>query len=97
VPRPLLERFGAVSEPVARAMAEGVRAKFGTALGVATTGFAGPGGGTPADPVGTAYVALAHAGGTDVTRHGWLGTRAEVMSRTAKLALNMVRLRLAKV
>ena len=96
VPADLLARHGAVSEPVARAMAEGVRAKFGTDLAVATTGFAGPTGGTEADPVGTAYVALAHAGGTEVTRHGWLGTRSEVMSRTAKLALNVVRLRLRK-
>lgn len=96
VPRDLLDRFGAVSDPVARAMAEGIRERFGTDLGVATTGFAGPGGGTPDNPVGTAYVALAHADGTDVTRYGWLGTRQEVMSRTAKLALNMVRLRLQK-
>lgn len=96
VPRELLDRFGAVSEPVARAMAEGVRAKFGADLGVATTGYAGPTGGTDADPIGTAYVALAHATGTEVTRFGWLGTRPEVMSRTAKLALNMVRLRLMK-
>ncbi|WP_439621305.1 competence/damage-inducible protein A [Gemmata sp.] len=96
VPAELLERFGAVSEPVARAMAEGLRAKFGTDLGVATTGFAGPGGGTDTDPVGTAYVALAHKSGTEVTRWGWLGTRYEIMSRTAKLALNMVRLRLMK-
>jgi nicotinamide-nucleotide amidase len=96
VPADLLERFGAVSEPVARAMAEGVRAKFGTDLAVATTGFGGPTGGMAADPVGTAYVALAHAGGTDVTRYGWIGTRSEVMSRTAKLALNLVRLRLMK-
>ncbi|VTT98110.1 competence damage-inducible protein : CinA-like protein OS=Singulisphaera acidiphila (strain ATCC BAA-1392 / DSM 18658 / VKM B-2454 / MOB10) GN=Sinac_1552 PE=3 SV=1: MoCF_biosynth: CinA [Gemmataceae bacterium] len=96
VPTELLERFGAVSEPVARAMAEGVRTKFGTDLGVATTGFAGPGGGTDTDPVGTAYVALAHKSGTDVTRWGWLGTRYEIMSRTAKLALNMARLRLLK-
>jgi len=94
VPKELLERFGAVSEPVARAMAEGVRTRFGTDLGVATTGFAGPTGGTDENPVGTAYVALAHASGTDVTRFGWLGTRHEIMSRTAKLALNMVRLRL---
>lgn len=96
VPMELLERYGAVSEPVARAMAEGVRARFGTDLAVATTGFAGPSGGTDENPVGTAYVALAHAAGTDVTRFGWLGTRFEIMSRTAKLALNMVRLRLIK-
>ncbi|MBX9581594.1 MAG: competence/damage-inducible protein A [Gemmataceae bacterium] len=94
VPRELLDRFGAVSEPVARAMAEGVRAKFGVDLAISTTGFAGPGGGTAADPVGTAYVARADATGTEVTRFGWLGTRAEVMSRTAKLALNTARLRL---
>ncbi|MDB5310530.1 MAG: cinA [Gemmataceae bacterium] len=96
VPRDLLARYGAVSDPVARAMAEGARERFGTDLAVATTGFAGPGGGTDENPVGTAYVALAHADGTEVTRFGWLGTRLEVMSRTAKLALNMVRLRLLK-
>lgn len=96
VPRELLTQFGAVSDPVARAMAEGVRARFGTDLGVATTGFAGPGGGTQENPVGTAYVALAHPTGTDVTRYGWIGTRYEIMSRTAKLALNMARLRLTK-
>jgi nicotinamide-nucleotide amidase len=96
VPRELLSEHGAVSEPVARAMAEGVRRKFGTDLGVSTTGFAGPGGGTSADPVGTAYIGLAHASGCDVVRWGWIGTRAEVMSRTAKVALNAVRLALLK-
>jgi nicotinamide-nucleotide amidase len=96
VPTELIERYGAVSEPVARAMAEGVRARFGTDLAVSTTGFAGPSGGTDENPVGTAYVALTHATGTDVTRFGWLGTRYEIMSRTAKLAVNMVRLRLMK-
>lgn len=96
VPQELLDRFGAVSEPVARAMAEGVRAKFGTDLGISTTGFAGPGGGTADNPVGTAYIALAHATGCEVIRWGWLGTRAEIMSRTAKLALNAVRLELMK-
>jgi nicotinamide-nucleotide amidase len=96
VPTELLEKFGAVSEPVARAMAEGARTRFGTDLAVATTGFAGPTGGTDENPVGTAFVALARAAGTEVTRYGWIGTRYEIMSRTAKLALNMVRLRLMK-
>jgi len=97
VPTELLAKFGAVSEPVARAMAEGVLARFGTDLGIATTGFAGPTGGTDENPVGTAYVALAHAAGTEVTRFGWIGTRYEIMSRTAKLALNRLRLRLMKL
>ena len=97
VPAALLAEHGAVSEPVARAMAEGVRARFGTDLGVSTTGFAGPGGGTDANPVGTAYVGLAHAGGCDVMRWGWIGTRYEIMSRTAKLALNAVRLELMRM
>lgn len=96
VPAELLQNHGAVSEPVARAMAERVRARFGTDLAVATTGFAGPTGGTDENPVGTAFVALAHAGGTEVTRYGWIGTRYEIMSRTAKLALNVVRLRLMR-
>lgn len=96
VPPALLAEHGAVSEPVARAMAEGVRARFGTDLGVSTTGFAGPGGGTDANPVGTAFVGLAHAGGCEVIRWGWLGTRYEIMSRTAKLALNAVRLELMR-
>jgi PncC family amidohydrolase len=86
-----------VSERVARALAVGAGAGFGTGRAVATTGFAGPTGGTDAEPVGTAYVALAHAGGMEVTRYGWIGTRAEVMSRTAKLALNLVRLHLLKM
>ena len=68
VPSRMLEQLGAVSEPVARAMAEGARKKFKADFGLATTGFAGPNGGAKGKPVGTVYIALAKPSGTTVIR-----------------------------
>jgi nicotinamide-nucleotide amidase len=92
VPEAMLEEHGAVSAPVAEAMAIGCRERFGADLGVSTTGLAGPGGAEPGKPVGLVCVGLASAGGVSSTSFSWSGTRAEIQSRTAKLALNVVRL-----
>jgi nicotinamide-nucleotide amidase len=86
---------GAVNKPVARAMAEGARAKSGATFALATTGVAGPGGGSEAKPVGTAYVALAGAGQT-VVRHLFFPTDRETFKQLAtQMALNLLRKRLA--
>ena len=61
-----LEKYGAVSEQTAREMARGVRLALGADIGIATTGIAGPGGGTPEQPVGTVYIAVSTAEGEKV-------------------------------
>ena len=94
VPRQLLAEKGAVCEEVARAMAVGCRERYGSDLAVSTTGLAGPGVGSEDKPVGTVFVGLAWDGGSTVQSFSWIGTRAEIQSRTAKLALNLVRLHL---
>lgn len=94
VPADLLARHTAVSAEVAQAMAQGARERYGTDIAVSTTGLAGPGGGTAEQPVGLVYVGLAWDGGTAVQSFNWSGTRAEIQSRTAKQALNRVRLHL---
>ena len=96
VPSDLIAEKGAVSKDVAEAMAVGCRVKYGVDLAVATVGFAGPGGATEGVPVGTAWTALAHAGGVVALPFGWLGTRDEIQSRSAKQALNLVRLHLLR-
>jgi len=90
----VLEEHGAVSEPVARQMAEGVRARAGADIGVATTGVAGPDGGTAEKPVGTVYIALSDAEGTLAMRYELFTERARNKELAAQIALDWVRRRL---
>jgi nicotinamide-nucleotide amidase len=94
VPQALLDAKGAVSAEVAEAMAVGCRTRLRTDLAVSTVGVAGPSDAGPDRPVGLVYVGLAWQGGASSVSFSWIGTRAEVQSRTAKLALNRVRLHL---
>ncbi len=91
----ILREHGAVSEPCARAMAEGARARAGTTYAASVTGVAGPGGGTADKPVGLVYVALATPDRTYVRRLRWTGSREQVRSISAMVALDMVRRALA--
>jgi nicotinamide-nucleotide amidase len=81
---------GAVSEPVARQMAEGARHLFGTDLAISVTGIAGPTGATATKPVGLHYVGLSAADGTWVRRYVWNGDRAHNRASTADAAFRLV-------
>jgi nicotinamide-nucleotide amidase len=88
VPATILEEHGAVSEPTARAMAEGALGTSGAELAVAVTGVAGPGGGTAAKPVGMVCFAWAAKGGTTsaLTRH-FPGNREAIRHASVAVAL----------
>lgn len=83
----LLAAHGAVSEPVARAMAEGALARAPVQLAVAVTGIAGPGGAVPGKPVGTVWLAIAGPRGTQAERLQLDGDRAAVRAQTVAAAL----------
>ncbi len=90
-----LERFGAVSEETAREMAGAARRVFGATIGLAITGVAGPGGGTPEKPVGTVHVALDASDGTRLHRRLFLPSdRAMIRRWTTSVALSMIRFHL---
>ncbi|MEO8277681.1 MAG: CinA family nicotinamide mononucleotide deamidase-related protein [Thermoanaerobaculia bacterium] len=100
VPPAFLAAHGAVSEEVARAMASGVRARFGAGFGIGITGIAGPGGATAEKPVGTVHIALAgppSEGNDPVVAHRMArfpGNRERVRMFAAQLALEMIRRRM---
>ena len=87
VPEDALASFGAVSEAVALAMAEGVRRALNTDFSVAVTGIAGPSGGTVEKPVGTVYIAVAGPSGAQACLHHFSGDRAAIKTQTAETAL----------
>ena len=86
----MLAQYGAVSEEVAGAMADGVRVATGADYSLAVTGVAGPGGGTPEKPVGLVYTACAGPGGTAVARGHFPGDRAAVRVHSVTRALHLL-------
>lgn len=92
VPSAAIEEHGAVSEPVALAMAEGVRTRSRTDVGVGITGIAGPGGGSESKPVGTVAVAVVVPETRMVRTFQFFGAREQVKYQASQGALNMLRL-----
>ncbi len=89
-----LEQFGAVSEACAKEMAEGARRVFGASIGLATTGIAGPSGGTPEKPVGLVYLAISDERGTIAREIKTGGDREYIKLTSSQLALDFLRRRL---
>jgi nicotinamide-nucleotide amidase len=90
----LLMEHGAVSGPVAEAMAEGVRKRAGTDFGISVTGIAGPGGGTEEKPVGTVFIGISSEAGTEHRKLKLPGDRNLVRWRSSQAALDLLRRRL---
>ena len=90
-----LSAFGAVSEEVAKEMAEGIRAKTGSDLAISTTGIAGPDGGSDQKPVGLVFIGIATPEGVQAERIQLYGERESVRSLTVQSALNKVRVSLS--
>jgi competence/damage-inducible protein CinA-like protein len=96
VPAELIARHGAVSEPVAQAMADGVALRLGADAAIAVTGIAGPAGGSDDKPVGLVFTAILVAGVTTVHRYVYVGGRADIRGWAAQGALFMLHRRLVE-
>jgi PncC family amidohydrolase len=90
VPQDQLAAHGAVSVQVARSMAVGALGRTGADFAVAVTGVSGPGGGSPAKPVGLTYVAVADSRGVEVRRFTWDGDRAANRDASARAAVELL-------
>lgn len=91
VPSQLLAAHGAVSAPVAEAMARGIRQGSGSQLGLSITGVAGPAGGSPAKPVGTVFIGLASIDGARSHRFLLSGDRESIKWQSSQMALDLLR------
>lgn len=91
VPAELIAEHGAVSEPVARAMADGARAHTGADIGIGITGVAGPDGGTPEKLVGLVWIAVTSGHAAKARGPRLVGDRSEIRYRATQVALDMVR------
>jgi len=91
VPHDILKEFGAVSEETALAMVNGVCEKFNSNLGIATTGIAGPSGGSDNKPVGTIFIAVKYLDKTLVRKFRLFGNRLQFMERANNCAMAMVK------
>ena len=94
VPVEMIHRHGAVSREVAAALAEGIRYRCESTLGVGITGVAGPGGGTAEKPVGLVFHAIASDSGTEVVQRNFPGDRKRIRRFASTMALDMVRKKL---
>jgi len=94
VPADLIDKYGAVSEQVALAMAQGARRKAGTDFAIGITGIAGPAGGSELKPVGLVYVSVDSDSGCETKRYIFSHDRDFIRFRAAQTALNMLRLQL---
>ena len=94
VPAEMIDRHGAVSREVAAALAEGIRYRCESSLGVGITGVAGPAGGTPEKPVGLVFHAVASDTGTEVVQRNFPGDRKRIRRFASTMALDMMRKKL---
>jgi nicotinamide-nucleotide amidase len=97
VSQALLDKHGAVSEEVVSAMAEGVRKKLGVSIGIATSGIAGPDGGTPEKPVGTVWIAFANGDQTIAKKIQLTKDRNLNIRFSSVAALNLLRININKI
>jgi nicotinamide-nucleotide amidase len=95
VPADMLAEHGAISKPVAEAMAAGARRRTGSTYALSVTGVAGPGGGSDLKPVGATFIGLAGPAGTEVLHRQFLGDRERIRSFASQVALDLLRRRLS--